>query len=323
MRAIAVVACLGLFACQSENELVHLSSTETTTDGLALSEDGTQSFAAMAGTTCVLDARVGCPIADEDLPTEDEQVLDHFEGETLALSAHTLHFMDGGHWDKGADIEVPSLRQARLTRRGLLTVEDRDAECVLSHDGVEVAVDGLLCADGVEVEVDRRGALVAITTAGAFRADVSGVERISATADRVSVDPHLGQTYLAQSGKRAIEAVGDDGARRWEVELDGAVRDLVTRGDKADLLVLSEGRDGLGLVSILDGSTGKELSAHAIPSANGRIEVAGSGRVMAFISDDEVHHFEVVVGGEKGLPASKDPECSDIPTRDGGSMGLD
>ena len=323
MRAIPIVACLALFACQSENELRFLSSVATETDGVAMSEDGTNSFAAMAGTTCTLDARFGCPTADDDLPTEEEQVWDHYAGETLAASTDTLHFMAGGTWHPGADLYVPALRQARLTQSGVMLVRGDEADCELDHEGTVLPVDGVLCADDVSVEADRTGALVALTRKGALRVSDTGVQVLSKTANRASVDPSLRQVYLATAGNRSVEAKSSSGKDAWTVEVEGRVSDLATRGDKGEVVVLAEAEDGLGEITILDGSTGKELSTHRIPSADGHIEVSGNGRVMAFVTDTEVHHFEIVVDGEDPMPKSEDPECEDLPTRAGSSMGLD
>lgn len=323
MRAIPIVACLAMFACQSENELRFLSSVQTETDGVALSDDGTVSFAAMAGTTCTLDARFGCPTADDDLPSDHEVVLDHYQGETLAASDDVLHFMAGGNWHPGADLFVPQLRQARLTQAGVLTVHGTVSDCVLDHEGDVRSVDGVLCGEEVSVEADRTGALVALTPEGALRVSSSGIQVLSRDADRAAVDPSLKQVYLTRVGERSVEAVSNLGRSAWVARLEGPVRDLATRGDKAQVVVLTESDDGLGVVHLLDGSTGAVASSHRIPSADGTLEVSGNGRVLAFVTDDEVHHFEMVVDGEDPMAKSDDPDCIDLPTRNGPSVGLD
>ena len=96
-------------------ELRYQSTLMAKTNGVAMSEDGLSSFAAMSGTTCSIDTRWGCVTGDEDLPTTEERVLDHHDGITLASTVEGLHLMSTEGWVENNQIERV-IRNARLTQ---------------------------------------------------------------------------------------------------------------------------------------------------------------------------------------------------------------
>ena len=136
-RTLAVVCLLATTACVSENELRYTSTLQAETNGVRLSEDGYDGFAAMSGTTCTIDANWGCPVADEDLPTEGEKVVDHHLGTTLATSDVGLHTIDAGKWQQSLDVDLWGLRTASLHDRGTMAISGDVRACTLTDIGVD------------------------------------------------------------------------------------------------------------------------------------------------------------------------------------------
>ncbi|MEM6927846.1 MAG: hypothetical protein AAF602_13020 [Myxococcota bacterium] len=321
MRLLIPIVGLAAVGCASETQFVYRSTVITETDGVAMSDDGLTSFAAMGGLTCALDVRWGCPTTEDDLPTDEEQVLDHLDGLTLATSAETtLHFMDGGAWNPDRDMDVPSLKTARLSDAGLLTLTSADA-CALEIDGVTHTVDAEFCGASA-YEVDRRGAMLAITDSGVLRADASGMTRLTDHGNLASVDLAHDLVFAATTGEDALRAVDVEGSEVWSVTLDQPVRDLAARGDKGDVLVLTESADGLGQIELLDGATGEGTLLGRVPSAEGSLEVSGNGRTIALVFEGEVHHYEIVVEGEP-TPVGEEVECQELPIPNSPGVGFD
>lgn len=322
MRAILVVACVGLGACAVDNELQYRSTVSAETRGVALSDDGLTSYAAMVDTTCALDTHWGCSVNDENLPTDDERVVDHYDGRTLAQSADRLFWMNGDTWN-GDEAEVPQLRAARLSDTGLLSLHGGGDSCAFSAGEDVIEVDGALCAEGVRVAVDRRGAIVAATAQGVFRADRVGVTRIADSGDRVAVDASLGQIYVATAGSPRVTAYDDAGVVRWTANTTSAVTDIAVRGDKLDLLVLAAGDNGTGLLRRIDGETGEEVSVGRLPDGHGEVVTSLNGRMIAIVTPTAIHHYEMVVEGEADVVNDEEVTCGELPVRNSTGVGTE
>lgn len=320
MRTILLVACAAAVGCQVENELQYRSTVRAETDGVVLSRDGLNAFAAMAGTTCTLDTRWGCAVDDQDLPTDEERIFDHFDGVTLAVSADDLHFMDGGTWTAGADVHVEGIQSARLTDAGFLALRTTATGCMLKTGDEDVSMPAALCA-AESIDVDRAGALIAATPDGVYRADAQGYRRIADGADRVAVDPALDQLYVATTGTRVVKALDHDGTQLWSIERPGAVQDIATRGDKGDLVVLTSADDGFGTLERIDGATGAVMSDSRIPVGEGDIVVSGNGRMITVVLADEIHNFEMIVKGENAPIGDESVSCIDLPVRQSRGFG--
>lgn len=321
MRAVVTLAGLALIGCTSEHELQFRSTVVTQSDGVAMSDDGLTSYAAMEGLTCALDVRWGCPTVEDDLPTDDERVLDHLEGTTLATSDAKLHFMNGGTWDPAQDLDVTDLRTARLSRAGLLMLHDDPSACRLDVGTGSVDLDASFCAAS-SFEVDRRGALLAMTDDGVFRADASGVTQLTDRGNRGAVDPMRDVVYVATAGDTRLQAVATTGDEAWSLEVDYPVRDLVARGDKGDVILLTEDANGLGRIERRDGETGEVRSIGTVPSAEGTLAVSANGRTLAIVTDHEIHHYEIVIEGEPS-PVGQTVECQDLPVPQSPGVGFD
>lgn len=323
MRAILAVACVGLAACATDNELQYRSTLQADTRGVALSDDGLTTYAAMVGTTCAIDTNWGCPVSDENLPPDDEQVVDHYQGRTLAQGDGSLYFLDGDTWDTSADLAVPGLRAARLSDAGLLSLRSTGAACSFTAGTATVSAPAELCGDDVTVAVDRRGAIVAATAQGVFRADAAGVRQIAAEGDLVSVDPVLGHTYVAVKGLDQVTALADDGTVLWIDQAPGPVTSVAVRGDKLDLLVLSEDPAGFGTLRRIDGETGETVSVGRLPDAHGEVLTSYNGRTIAVVTHGFVNHYEIVVPGEEAVVNDDEVSCQNLPTRDSQGFGVD
>lgn len=322
MRTILLLTCAGLVGCANENELQYRSTLQTQTDGVALSEDGLLAYAAMSGTTCTIDTRWGCPVADEDLPTEEEQVLDHYEGTTLARSARTLHLLRGGAWQADADVEIEGLRTARLTQRGLLALSSTADGCILRGEDAQVPVPAALCSSQAQVDVDRTGALV-VAVDGVYRVDLDGAVRIAERGDLVAVEPLQGRIVTATRGEHALAAYDAAGNALWSMSLEGEVTDLAARGDTGDVLVVSHTDGDMGEIDRVEVETGVSFTAGQIPQFGVDIVVSWNGRMVAVITESEVHHYEIVVAGEPTPIAEDVGECISLPVRESQGFSTD
>jgi len=309
--SLIAVITLAVTACTSENELRFVSTLDAETNGVALSEDGNDGHVGMAGMTCTISTEWGCPVDDADLPTTEERVLDHFEGMTLASSSLAVHQIDADGWRRTDDLEIDGVRAARYTQKGLLLVRgDRD-DCVVQSGQQQTSVPGALCGDHVEVEVDReKGALYAATGKGVYALDEKGAEQID-PGNLVAWDRTLKHIYTATRGEPVIHATTRGGEPVWSTDLGTPIRSIATRGDKGQVLVLTDSSDGFGIMHRIDGETGKTLSSSDLPDSAGDIEVSGNGHMVAIIRDEEVHFFSMVIDseGESEVMERNPPSC--------------
>ena len=308
--------------CGTENELQYRSSLDAETHGVALSHDGLDSYAAMVGTTCTIDTAWGCPTADEDLPTEDERVTDHYRGTTLAVSDEGVHLLRGAVWD-GETSALAQVRTAKLTDAGVLALGGSAEACWYHQDGMKSEVPASLCADGTTVGVDRRGGLVAATPDGVFAVDGEGVRTVHEDADLAAVDAVGGRTYVARRGERTLTALDDAGAVLWTTEASGPVVDIEVRGDKQDLVVFASVSDDLGNIERIDGPSGARRSSTRVPTTTGELVLSGNGHTLALVGRDTVHHFSFVIDGEDPVVRGESVDCFDLPVRQSQGFSTD
>ncbi|MEN0065981.1 MAG: hypothetical protein AAGA48_27820 [Myxococcota bacterium] len=322
MRVVVVplMAWLAIGCAPAETEIRFRSTVITESDGVAMADDGLTTYAAMQGVTCALDVRWGCPTIEDDLPTENEQVLDHLDGTTIASSDATLHYMDGGTWDPSRDVAMPALRTARLSNAGLMVLNATQERCELDIGDATYEVDGALCT-AEDYEVDRRGALVAVTSEGILRADANGVTKLADEGDRSAVDMARDYVYVATAGDTRLAAVDPSGAQAWSMDLENPILDVASRGDKGDVVVLTQTADGYGQIERRDGLTGETKAVRTVPSSEGELVVAANGRTLALVLPDEIHHYEIVVDGEDA-PEGEPVTCPDIPAPASSGLGV-
>ncbi len=313
MRTASIIAACAILAsaCQSENELRFVSTLDAETNGVRLDEDGINAHAGMAGATCTVSTEWGCPIDDADLPTTEERVLDHFEGMTLASSVGAVHQIDADGWRRGEDVDISLVRAARYTSGGMIMLRGDADACFVQQGDQQSKVPGKLCTEGIEVEVDRTaGALYAATNDGVFTVDVDGATKV-VDGDLVAWDKKLEHLYTATTGETTIRATNTSGAEVWTVDLGSPINDIATRGNKRQVLVLTQGSDSFGDLYRLDGLTGKVLGSSELPDADGDMEVSGNGKTVAVVRPEEVHYFEMVIEseGETEVVERDPPSC--------------
>lgn len=308
------VVCASVASCTMENELRYTSTLQAETHGVALSDDGLDAHAAMSGTTCVIDAAWGCPTSDANLPSEDEVVLDHYQGVTLGRSVEGVHSIEGGVWVEADDVLVHGVRTAALYDDGKVVLTADEAGCWIQHgDDAPVAVNDDACAEGARYSVDHHdGTLFATTSGGVIAMERTALASMASAGDLLAWDASLHLLYTAFSGGDALRALDRKGREVWEVTSRGPIVSLAARGDRGEVLVSIEGEDGLGALERRDGENGRLLGSSSLPTDDGEIIASGNGMVVAISRFDEVHFFALDMGAD-GEPVvdPTPPECID------------
>lgn len=313
MSRFVFLVALPMLGCTVENDLRYLSTLPAQTHGVVLSEDGIESYVAMNGTTCTIETAWGCPTEDVDLPSQREQILDHFEGRTLARSPEGLHLLDGLAWDPAADLEVADVHAARLTHGGALVLHGSVEACTLRlPSGASVGAPGEACSAEGRAAVDREAdALWLASGDHVFRIAADGVLTLDTTDDLVARDDTLHVSYMSEIGASKLRAVDDLGREQWAVRTTGPVVSIATRGGRGDVLVLQKSR-GQGLLERRSGTTGALLGSHRLPGAEGEMVVSANGVGLAIELDDEVHYYVFEIPGEPATINLSPAACPDL-----------
>ena len=314
MRNASIIAVLAIAAsaCQSENEMRFVSTLDAETNGVAMSRSGNDSHVGMSGMTCTISTEWGCPIDDADLPTREERVLDHYDGMTLATTAGTVHQIDAQGWRRTDDIAAAGVRAARYATKGMMIVHGDADACFVQQGDQQTSIPGILCDEGLDVEVDRGGsALFTATRHGVYVVDLErGAEKVI-EGDLVAWDTTLNQIYTATSGETTVIATQRDGTEVWTTDVGLPITSIATRGDKGQVLVLTESTDGFGNLVRLDGIDGSTLGNSELPDSVGEVEVSGNGQTVAIVRPTEVHYFSMVLEseGESEVVERDPPSC--------------
>lgn len=313
-------------ACSSENELRYTATLGMETNGVALSADGLDAHAGMAETTCTIDTNWACPTADVDLPTDDEKIFDHFGNTTLGASDEGVYLIRGMAWQQDEDLPIAAVRGASLIEDGTVAVAGTAADCRV-HRGLEDSQDApaALCDDAARYAFDRTdGTVFAGTPEGVFRVTLEGWDALDAYGDLISWDAGLGLLYAATTGDSKLIALRPNGVTEWSVQVTGPITSIAARGHHGEVLVLTEDRDGFGVVERREGETGERLGRSRLPDADGDLVVSDNGHTIATVRDGEVNFFGLDAGGEGPAVDPTPPVCLDLSTREGGmSFGLD
>jgi hypothetical protein len=287
-----MAATLLAAACASENELRYTATLQAETNGVVLSDDGLDGYAAMSGTTCTIDVNWGCPIADEDLPTVGEAVVDHHGEVTLCVSEQGLHTIRDGVWDETDDIQVAEIRTGRLADSGPVMLGGSPDACWIQHGEVRTDAPGAACAEGAHHAVDRATGTLFVAADRQLWALAAGEsERPLGPADLIAWDPGVRRLYAASAGGTDLQALDPDGTVAWSVQTRDPIVEVTARGALGEVLVLVERNDGLGSLERRDGETGKVLGRSILPTADGTVVASLNGVRVAVVRDDEVSFF--------------------------------
>lgn len=319
---MAAVCPLILIGCATENELRFTATLDAETSGLVLSEDGLDAQGGMSGTTCQIDTAWGCPVADADLPTTWERVLDSYDGTTLGASDLGLHTIVGGVWVQERDEALPEVRAARLYKGGKVVVLGHEGACTVQRDGAAIAVPNELCEDRVRFSVDRdSGVVVATSAKGAWRVEATGASAMTGVGDLTAWDASLGLLFTATKGDATLSAIDPDGgAVAWTVETGGPISDVVTRGKRDEVLVRIGGST-LPVLERREGRTGELLGSSTLPEDDGELVVSDDGTTIAVVLPQEVNFYDLLTDGEMPREDRTPPSCI-TPTMNGNSVNL-
>jgi len=291
--------------CQPEFEgdFRHRSTMQRSTNGLVLHDDGAAGHAGMLGTNCPFETDFGMVTGDYDLPGEDEEVQDvgsHVLGSNsvLLVQTSTLHVLNKNSGDYVTEeVDLPGVLSGRFSDDGVVAVVDAVIGCSVEwfgDDGSVSVVEIPRCSPNA-FDVDPQtgtayvgtvdGALEIVTPVGSVDADTGG--------DLLAWDPVAEATYVATLDGDTVEAVASDGSVRWSTSVQGAVQVLEPAGRHGAAAVMLEKANGTGLLVLLDGWTGDEISKLPTPSAAKGISFAGNGGSVAMVLDDETYFYGV------------------------------
>ncbi|NCG17602.1 MAG: hypothetical protein GWP91_01115 [Rhodobacterales bacterium] len=313
LAAVALMAT----GCTTENELRYTSSLEADTNGVALSDDGLQAHAAMSGTTCVIDTSWGCPTADEDLPTDDERVGDHYLGQTLSTTVDGVYVVRDGTWDTSSDRPMTGVRKASLTDYGQNVVrEDADGCWFIRDLDVPVSAADGACSDDAQFAVNRETGTLYVASAHGLWSMGDTVSQLSKKADLlIAHDRFLDQLYVAEKGSDALQALSPLGDQKWAVTTGGPITALAARGTWGEVLVMVETLDGMGSLERRDGETGKLRGDSRVPESDGDIVVSDGGWTVGLIQPGFVHFYSFANGDQDAPVAEEAPKCIDPTSR--------
>ncbi|MEQ1564285.1 MAG: hypothetical protein ABMA64_01520 [Myxococcota bacterium] len=306
--AVALAACTPI-----ENELRYTSTLQAETSGVALSDDGLDGHAAMSGTTCTIDVNWGCPVADMDLPTPHEFVVDHHGGDTLGASDEGAHTIGAdGSYEPSLDIPAQGIHTGRIWAGGTVLLGGGADSCWIQYGtDAPIEVPSEACADDADFAVDRADGTMFVAGGGAVvAAGVDGVRELATGADRVAWDAAGRQLLVATAGDRSLSALDRDGAARWTVEVDGTINQVAARGSRGEIVLWVEREDGFGSIERRDGQ-GNLLARSEVPGADGELIVSENGVRLALVRDDEVNFFALETDGDEPVRDTTPPVCID------------
>lgn len=295
MRAILVTTVLlGMTGCVAEQvEFSHTAKVETQSRGVVMLNDAQHANVGMLGNTCMVDLNTGAIPVDVDVAQgEEDFVADAFDGQTLVVgTGGVFEIDDGTYFTGGASDDGVGVVAARFTTDGIVSVRDGLGDCTVSFpSGSDVSVPGG-CADS-SIAVDRTGTLFLANAAGIAAVRADGLFQLATAGDLVSWDEAVDQAYVTTRGASEVTAMGDDGAVRWTMPVDGEVISMDDMGNMGAVGVMTRLADG-GQFTILDGATGDVIASLQTPAGDPSVVVAPDARSMAFVLPNEVHFLSI------------------------------
>lgn len=294
MRGMLVTTViLGMTGCSAEQvEFSHTAKVESQSRGVVMLDDAQHANIGMLGNTCMVDVNTGAIPVDVDVAQgEEDFVADGFDGHTLVVgTGGVFQIDDGTYFTGGASDGGVGVTAARFTVDGVVSVRDGFGDCTVAFpDGSEVGVAGP-CAEA-SVAVDRTGTLFVANSAGVSAVRPDGAVQLAA-GDLVAWDEAADQVYASARGATEVTAMGDDGAVRWTMPVDGEVISMDDMGNMGAVGVMTRVEDG-GQFLILDGETGAVVTSLMTPAGDPAVVVAPDARSMAFVLENEVHFLAI------------------------------
>ncbi|HHO53820.1 MAG TPA: hypothetical protein ENK18_23845 [Deltaproteobacteria bacterium] len=290
------LAVTWLGACQSDEiRMSHMSTLQEQTRGVVVMDHGLRIQAAMQDTTCIFRTLDGGFIRDHDLPTNDERIVDTYDGEILGASAQGIHLVN-----RGEDVAITEVVDARLWSGGVVSLHETVEGCTVSWNRDEhISVPQELC-DAPAITADPRDGTLFVGLPGeTSRIDRDGLASFDSGADLVSWDRATQLVYMAVSGERTVWATDINGVPAWSATTPAPVTALTHMGDRGLVLLMLDAGEGEGRFYILDGETGSLNSEHDAPGSEVEIDLSQDGTTLAVTLETEVHFFDITAGGEE------------------------
>jgi hypothetical protein len=298
-----MLAALATTGCSQEQELRvdHLSTMQSTTNGLVLADDGQTGHGAMSGTTCSFDTLNGWLINDYDLPGDDESIEDHRGGHVVGVSKRGVHVIknstEGWGWETNGDSRYPDVEMegvvtSRFSNDGLVVVQLREDCRALFADGSVVALDISLCAPDVDTEVRRTdGTIYAATGTALWEVSHSYAEQLTEGVVELAYDDRTDTIYATDGETSDVTVIPGDSSPTWTFTAPGTVTSITPLSGKNAVAVLVE-QDNGGAIAIYDGE-GAEVSFIETPSSDATLTGSLDGTTLAVTLDTEVHFYDV------------------------------
>lgn len=298
MRLLLPALLFVLPACSSDPDVgFRLKAVlDAETDGVKLHDGGATGLAAMAEQICVFDVDQGGVLADQDLSSGHETLLDAHDGRALARSVGELHVLDA----QGAPVDTLGLdvMDARLAGDTIVAVVPVEGACAAAwldeDETVAFVAPGTDCSTDIALAVDRR-------TGSAWIADGKVLAKVDrdgtvtrheqARADLVAWDASTGGVVVGEIGGQWVQGVTAAGDVSWSRDLTGTLTDVDVAGDAGVVAVMSA--DGVGgALELVDSLTGEPQARHPLPEP-AELSFSSDGRDLGLVLGDRVYLYDV------------------------------
>lgn len=298
MRFVPVLVAAAMVGgcAPPEIQMSHMSTLQSTTNGVVLHDNGQRGHAAMRGTTCEFDTLNGWIVEDHDLPTRSEDIQDALDGAVLGTSPKGVHFVHS----RLDDELVAGVVASRLLGGVTATIRvDEDGTCIGTFGPVTVELPAAACDPESDVAVDRVAEALIIATGGDVLAvDANGFTVIDGGANLVVFDAVAERIYLARKGEREVWAIELDGSIAWTVELNGPVHAMSDMGIRGKIVAMI-GEEGRGTLVVMQGEDGLQVSEHPTPAPTDELTVSEDGTTLGVVLEAEVYFYDVIEEGEE------------------------
>jgi hypothetical protein len=289
MRRLSLAIPLSLLmACTpGSSTFDHQAELSVDARGVALSSDGARGQVGMFGTTCAVDTQTATVGADVDVDESEEMV--HDAGTVDGRDVVIMSTDDGIYSVDSSDVlEAPRLElsgsffDARTFDHGLVGL---GGQALVWSTGGEVPVGAVadfdLDSDGVAYVAD--GDVQAISPEGTAWLGAG---------DRVALDRQSGLVFMGYAGDTELRMASTDGDELGSVALEGGLRQVVSLGDRAGVVVVTSRENGTGQLVVVD-AAGSITGAVTTPSPALDVSASQDGETIAAKVPGAIHFFAV------------------------------
>lgn len=316
MRTLGMVGVVLSIGCASQTDTMftHQGQVVAQSNGVVLSDDGSEGMAGMFGTTCVFNARSGQMGGDFDIEGTDEVVEDsNGSGIVLTRSSTGIHEIapyggayvettDPNSWDteSGTDgafttTEIDGVLAARWLGDTAVALANNQEGCALHYfDDTPwaVALNSESCERFTAMEV--AGSTLFVSSSDTTVSVVDGVASPwgMTGAKNLSWDESTQSMYLVLAGGKTLQARTPTGALVWETNTPG-ISSMTHLGPHGLVTTMEEDEAGRGLLVVRDGRTGVVIESTSTPSAGQDMTVSQDGSTLAIAVQEYIHLFSI------------------------------